>query len=281
MTDSSRLHILLTNDDGYQAPGIQALQQALNDAGHRVSMVAPSGQKSATSMSMTTRATMPLKQIDDRNWHLDGQPVDTVLVALRHLLADDIPDLVLSGINYGPNLGIGLHLSGTVGAAAIAVLNDLPAMAISAGMVFGEHLAEPLPFPTTHRILQPAARFTCSVIDSLHQTAQAEGRLLPRGVMLNINYPPLSEEDILGVAYPEISTGHMVELDYSRCSETGHVIPEYHRNAWEAEQEAGDIRAHMEGYITISAVRPNWNLPPEDVDAIRDRLNGIEGNLGG
>jgi 5'-nucleotidase len=276
MADSPGLHILLTNDDGYDAPGIVMLHRVLREAGHRVSMVAPRGQKSATSMSMTTRETLPVSQVNEDHWHLDGQPVDTILVALRHLLDEETPDLVLSGINYGPNLGIGLHLSGTVGAAAIAAINGVPAIAVSAGMQFHEYEHEPVPFPTTHAVLEPAARFTCDIIRDLHTSRDGDDRLLPHGMMLNVNYPALQPGEIKGVMYPEVSDGHMIELEYSRCKHTDHVVPNYRRNVWELENEEGDIRAHMEGFITISAVRPNWNPPVSEVDAIRSRLNGID-----
>ena len=120
MNKPDSLHILLTNDDGHEAPGIRALQLTLKSKGYRVSLVAPSSEQSATSMSTTTRRNLALEEFESGSWHLDAQPADTVLVALRHLLEDDPPDLVLSGINFGSNLGVGLHASGTIGAAIIA-----------------------------------------------------------------------------------------------------------------------------------------------------------------
>ena len=188
MKNQDPLHILLTNDDGHQAPGIQALHRVLIQAGHHVSMVAPSSEQSATSMGVTSRRNLALKQVEDRSWHLDGQPVDTVLVALRHLLEDNPPDLVLSGINFGPNVGTAIYMSGTIGAAIMASLNGVPAIAVSAGMRFDE---VGTPFQSTLDILEPAAEFVCSVIDSLQGSAGKNGRLLPKEVFLNINYPPL------------------------------------------------------------------------------------------
>ena len=91
MKTSSPLHILVTNDDGHHAPGIQALNRVLKQSGHRVSMVAPSSEQSATGMSVTSRRNLPLEQLAEGSWHLDGQPVDTVLVALRHLSLKDCP----------------------------------------------------------------------------------------------------------------------------------------------------------------------------------------------
>jgi 5'-nucleotidase len=277
MMANEPLHILLTNDDGHRAPGIQALHRFLKEAGHRVSMVAPSEEQSSTGMSVTSRRNLAIVQLEEGSWHLDGQPVDTVLVALRHLLEDEPPDLVLSGINFGPNLGIGLHMSGTIGAAIMAALNGIPAIAVSAGMHFHELEHAPKRFPSTWEVLDPAAEFTCSVIDSLQSSVGASDKLLPDGLLLNINYPALPRDQIMGVLYPEVSGGHMIELGYHRCEETGHVVPRYYPGVDPAQPqlEEGDVRAHLEGYITISPVKPRWNPPADQAEELRQRLNGM------
>lgn len=275
MASETPFHVLLTNDDGHSAPGIQALRDALKRHGYRVTMVAPSGDASATSMSTTMNRGLALVQTEDDSWHLDAAPADTVLVALRHLLASEPPDLVVSGVNFGPNLGLGLHASGTVGAALIGVLHGLPAIAVSAGMLFEEAAQTPRTFPSTVAALRPAAEFTCTVIESLRATG--DGALLPAGVMLNINYPALPPDRILGVLYPEVSTGHMVELGYRRCDRTGQVIPHFLPGVDPAkpQREHGDVRAHLEGYITISPVKPSWNPPPDENETLRRRLDGM------
>jgi len=278
MNNPEPLHILLTNDDGHQAPGIQALQRVLKQAGHRVSMVAPSAEQSSTGMSVTSRRNLALEQLEEGSWHLDGQPVDTVLVALSHLLEDDPPDLVLSGVNFGPNLGVGLHMSGTIGAAVMASIAGFPAIAVSAGMHFHEIDHSPRRFPSTWEVLEPAAEFTRSVIGSLQSSPDENDRLLPDGVLLNINYPALPREQIKGILYPEVSTGHMIELGYHRCDETGHVVPCYYPGVdpEQPHKEEGDVRAHLEGYITISPVKPRWNPPASQAEELRNRLNGLE-----
>jgi len=278
MNNPEPLHILLTNDDGHQAPGIQALQRVLKQAGHRVSMVAPSAEQSSTGMSVTSRRNLALKKLGEGSWHLDGQPVDTVLVALSHLLEDEPPDLVLSGVNFGPNLGVGLHMSGTIGAAVMASIAGFPAIAVSAGMHFHEIDHSPRRFPSTWEVLEPAAEFTCSVIDSLRSSPDEHHRLLPDGVLLNVNYPALPREQIKGILYPEVSTGHMIELGYHRCDETGHVVPRYYPGVdpEQPHREEGDVRAHLEGYITISPVKPRWNPPARQAEQLRQRLNGLE-----
>lgn len=275
MNSAQKLHVLLTNDDGHAAPGIQAMRSVLRLHGHRVSMVAPSEEQSATSMSTTTRRSLPLADLGGGDWHLDAQPADTVFVALRHLLEDDPPDLVVSGVNFGPNLGTGLHASGTVGAAVVALLHGYPAIAVSAGMLFEEARHANPTFPSTLSALEPAAEFTCTVIEALIGTREKQGGLLPQGVLLNINYPALPRDKIRGVLYPEISTGHMIELAYDRCQDTGHMIPKYLAgvNPLKPQREKGDVRAHLEGYITVSPVKPNWNPEPAESSALLKRLN--------
>lgn len=275
MADSEKLHILLTNDDGHRAPGIRALHRVLKRAGYRVSMVAPSSEQSATSMGVTSRRNLELQQLEDNSWHLDGQPVDTVLVALRHLLEDNPPDLVVSGINFGPNVGTALYMSGTIGAAIMASLNGIPAIAVSAGMRFDEVGTK---FPSTHDILEPAAEFICSLVDTLRASVGKSGRLLPSNVMLNVNYPALPRDEIKGVLQPEISAGHIIDLAYRRCDETGHVVPRFAAGVDPAKphKEDGDVRAHMEGYITVSAVKPRWNPPTRQAKKLRKRLGKLE-----
>ena len=268
------LHILLTNDDGHQAPGIQALHRALKQKGHRVSMVAPSYEQSATGMGLTSRRNLALEQLETDVWHLDGQPVDTVLVAIRHLLEDSPPDLVLSGINFGPNLGTALHMSGTIGAAIMATLIGYPSIAISAGMRFDEVGTT---FPSTLEVFEAAADFTCSVIDSLQSSTGKKGRLLPREVLLNINYPPLPKHRIKGVLHPKISAGNMIRMGYHRCTESGHVVPGFYPGVdpQQPQNEAGDVRAHMEGYITISTIKPRWNPPAKQARKLEKRLQEL------
>lgn len=274
MKDPKPLHILLTNDDGHQAPGIQALHRVLKRMGYRVSMVAPSTEQSATGMGVTSRRNLALEQLETDTWHLDGQPVDTILVALRHLLEDSPPDLVLSGINFGPNLGTALHMSGTIGAAIMATLNGFPSIAISAGMRFDEIDTR---FPSTHEVFEAAAEFTCSVIDSLRSSVGRKGRLLPRNVLLNINYPALPRDQIKGVLHPKISAGNIIRVGYHTCAETGHVVPGFYPGVdpEQPQNEAGDVRAHMEGYITISTIKPRWNPPAKQARKLEKRLEAL------
>src|SRR5260370_12850471 len=121
-------HILLTNDDGYQAEGLRALAAALEGFA-TVSIVAPSREQSGTAQSLTLRQPIVCNKIAGREWAIDGTPADCVIVALHKLLPEK-PDMVISGINHGANLGENVYYSGTVGAAREGALHHIPSVAI-------------------------------------------------------------------------------------------------------------------------------------------------------
>jgi 5'-nucleotidase len=122
-------HILLTNDDGIHAAGLNALAEGLRDFA-TLSIVAPSREQSGAAQSLTLRQPIVCNVVGERQWSVDGTPADAVIVALHRLLPEP-PDLVISGINFGANLGENVYYSGTVGAAREAALHHIPALAIS------------------------------------------------------------------------------------------------------------------------------------------------------
>jgi len=130
MTDTR--HVLISNDDGIDAPGLLALEELLRSlSGYRVTVVAPSDQQSASSHSLTL--TAPLRVIDRgmNRFAVTGTPTDTVLVAMEKILKEDPPDVVLSGINHGPNMGEDVLYSGTVAAAMEGTMFGVPSYALS------------------------------------------------------------------------------------------------------------------------------------------------------
>ena len=162
-------HILLTNDDGYQAEGLRALAEELADFA-TVSIVAPSREQSGAAQSLTLRQPIVCNQIAEREWAIDGTPADCVIVALHKLLPEK-PDLVISGINHGANLGENAYYSGTVGAAREGALHHIPSVAVSLCSK-----KENVKFENSARVARAAAELILK-----------EG--LPDQVLLNINVP--------------------------------------------------------------------------------------------
>src|SRR6202049_4072955 len=162
-------HILLTNDDGYQAEGLRALAEAFEGLA-TVSIVAPSKEQSGTAQSLTLRQPIVCNRIAEREWAIEGTPADCVIVALHKLLPEK-PDMVISGINHGANLGENVYYSGTVGAAREGALHHIPSVAMS------------LCSKGAKVKFESAARVARSAADLILK----EG--LPDQVLLNVNVP--------------------------------------------------------------------------------------------
>ncbi len=125
------MRILLTNDDGYQAQGIQILYRCLKDLGHDVKIAAPAFQQSAKSHAMSFYAAIQVNQINEDIYAVHGTPADSIAIGLSCILKDWKVDYVVSGINHGFNVGIDVNYSGTVGAATEAALLGYKAIAVS------------------------------------------------------------------------------------------------------------------------------------------------------
>jgi 5'-nucleotidase len=121
--------ILLTNDDGYFSPGIRALKEQLSGE-YDVYIVAPDNERSAVSMALTINRPLRIQQIAEKEYAVDGTPVDCVNVAIQRILPQR-PDIVISGLNIGENLSDDIFFSGTVGAAYAGYLYDIPCLAVS------------------------------------------------------------------------------------------------------------------------------------------------------
>nr|MBF0223642.1 5'/3'-nucleotidase SurE [Desulfobulbaceae bacterium] len=172
--------ILVTNDDGVYAPGIQALFEAMKGVGTPV-MVAPERDNSAVSHSLTMTRPLKVKKIAAEIFTLDGTPADCVILALEKLL-DRKPDLVVSGINHGGNLCEDISYSGTVSAAIEGTMLGVPSMAVS---MPGE---APFCFETGAAVAQKIA----------HKILKNG---LPKDTLLNINVPNVASVDGLNVVF--------------------------------------------------------------------------------
>lgn len=161
--------ILITNDDGIEAPGIAALAEVLSGLG-RVLVVAPDGERSGVARMISLGRPLRMRARQPGWWSVDGTPTDCVYLAIQSLMAPGRPKLVVSGINRGPNLADDVTYSGTVAGAMEGTLMGVPSIAVS---LVGE---EPLDY-------RPAARFALAVA----QHVLAEG--LPERALLNVNVP--------------------------------------------------------------------------------------------
>jgi 5'-nucleotidase len=162
--------ILITNDDGYHSEGIEALEAAMRQVGE-VYTVAPASEQSGASHSLTLSRPLRIRQIDERHWTVDGTPTDCVTLALNQILPPDLrPDICVSGINHGANLGDDATYSGTVAGALEATILGVAGVAFS------------LVATRTHDFTESAI-----VAKQVVEKALAEG--LPEFTLLNVNVP--------------------------------------------------------------------------------------------
>ncbi|MGB1877460.1 MAG: 5'/3'-nucleotidase SurE, partial [Rhodospirillaceae bacterium] len=178
--DLSGCRILISNDDGINAPGLQVLEKIARTLSDDIWVVAPAHEQSGAGHSLTLHHPLRPTQLGEKRFMVDGTPTDCVLVAGQHLMPDRAPDLVLSGINMGANLGEDVHYSGTVAAALEATLQDIPAIAFS-------QLMSGSPRWDT------AEHFTADLIRSVCRSGWG------RNTLININFPDLPVDEIKGV----------------------------------------------------------------------------------
>ncbi len=169
------MRILVSNDDGIEAPGLRALAEGLLELGE-VAVCAPDREQSATSRSISLHRPLRIEQLPPwgpdgqiQRWSVDGTPTDAVYIGLNQVLKGRAPDLVASGINRGPNLANDVHYSGTVAAAMEGCVGGVPSFAIS---------------QIKSRDYSHAARFAAALARQIGLHG------LPPGTLLNVNVPP-------------------------------------------------------------------------------------------
>lgn len=274
------LDVLLTNDDGYQAPGIRAVRAALIEAGHRVTTVAPANEQSGKGGAITTGGTLRLqRQVAGGNpvWSVAGTPVDSVRIALDVVLSER-PDVVVSGANFGENIARGIVSgSGTV-AAANAATNDrrgsIPAIDISVGMDLSEVSSTPR-FPSTLAAFPGAADFVTGLLDDLQDDCP-DGRLLPEYQQLHVNYPALSPEEIAGTELTTNATVNSLDLTYTDTQDAVAAGGGDVRIGFSVTDPSlldGDGLAMHEGKIAIVVYDGDIGAPVQDMARVRNRLD--------
>jgi 5'-nucleotidase len=250
MTTSSRLlsKVLLTNDDGFEAPGLRVLTEVAEELAEEVWIVAPNYDQSGTSHSISLHNPLRVSQKDERRYSVSGTPGDCVAMAVRHLMVSEKPDLILSGINRGANLGIETVFSGTVGAAMTGMLLGIPSMALS--QTFSDRNAVRW---DTARALAP------KVI-----TQFAKGNW-SHGSILNINFPDVPVGEVGPIELTTQGTGLMEDVDVISAIDPRSL--EYHwlrlRRSAREDLPGSETFAIRKGRVSVTPLqfeRTNQNI---------------------
>ena len=229
------MRILVSNDDGYFAPGISVLAEALRSCAD-VTVVAPERDRSGSSNSLTLDRPLSVRQSSNGYLYVNGTPTDCVHLAVTGLL-DALPDVVVSGINYGANMGDDTIYSGTVAAATEGFLLGIPSIAISLVAEGGGH------FDT-------AAQVACDLV------RRFERRPLGQPVLLNVNVPDVAHEQLRGRAVTRLGKRHKAEPVVKSTTPRGDVV--YWVGAAGGAQDAGpgtDFHAAASGFVSITPLQ--------------------------
>lgn len=245
------MKLLISNDDGIFALGIRSLANRLAQAGHHVTVVCPDRERSATGHGLTLHQPILADRVESvfhpsvKAWACSGTPSDCVKLALWALL-DSPPDLVLSGINHGSNLGTDVLYSGTVSAAMEGVIEGIPSVAFSLASF-------------TSSDFEPAAAFAESLV------AQLAKQPLPELLLLNVNVPAVAAEAIAGVKVTRQGVRRYIDVFEKRLDPrgktyywlAGELLEEIDETLEQADQVPTDVQAIRDHYITVTPLQYN------------------------
>jgi len=231
--------VLLTNDDGFDAPGLAALTDVARQIAHEVWIVAPQFDQSGMGQSFTMNSPVRCVPRGEKQWTVSGTPADCVILALSHLMADAPPTLVLSGVNAGGNTGDDCNISGTLGAAFTALMLNTPAIGISLDCESRKNLR----WETSRAVLP-------GIITQLVQDGWSEDHCL------SINLPDLPPERVGSLTWTRpaqrtISAFNIERREDLREKEYFWLHPE---NNDDFAANDSDIVALSKGRISVSAL---------------------------
>ena len=240
------MRILITNDDGIHAPGLHCLAETLA-ACHEVYVVAPDTEKSASSASITLRYPLKVKEFtpDPKSavkkfFHVNGMPADCVKIALGVILAENKPDILISGINHGENMGVDIRYSGTVAAAFEGLFFGLPSIAVSTATF------------SSNPKYQTAAKFIFDNIEKLNaKCVEFDNRCV-----LNVNVPSIDFSAVRGTRITRVNNFRYRD-DYKAISDPSSFVHYWlsgHKEKIENDENT-DLIAVQNGYVSVTPLK--------------------------
>jgi 5'-nucleotidase len=252
------MRILLTNDDGVNAAGLKVLEKIAREFSDDVWIVAPTEEQSGAGHSLTLTKPVRLRKLGERRFCVTGTPTDSVMMAIAHVMKDDPPDLVLSGVNRGANLGEDVTYSGTVSAAMEGALAGIPSIALSQSYA-REGMGDTVPFAAAE-----------AWADEVLRPLLAEP-MAPR-TLVNVNFPALPPSEVKGIRVTQQGL-----RDYGRLRIVKRTDPRGYDYFWfglgpmiETPGHSTDLEAVADGYVAVTPLHLDLTHTPS-----LERLSGL------
>ncbi len=243
ITDLKKARILLVNDDGVDGEGIKLLEEIVKELCDDVWIVAPSQNKSGVGQSITLSEPLMIQQLGEKKFSVKGTPTDCTLVGCHYLLKDKLPDLVISGINKGSNIGSDINYSGTLAAATEATVLQCRTLAFSQGN-------NPMQFGINWDI---AKQYTSSLIK------EAVSQRISSNLLLNINYPDCGADELKGIVVAR-QGGHMWHGELEEIKDPlgrSYIWIVSRQPKIASFEKKDDIAYYDNGYITVTPISIN------------------------
>ena len=239
--DLSRCRILLSNDDSIMALGMAALERVARQLSEDVWVVAPATEHSGAGHSLTIHQPLRPVKLADRRFTVSGTPTDSVMVAVNHIMKDHPPDLVLSGVNFGANLGEDVHYSGTVAAAMEGTLLGIPAIALSQAWNDIDNIR-----------WETAEHFAPKLVREICEAGWGEN------VLINVNFPDRAPDDVNGVM-PTQQGKHKLgdDLVFREDPRGRPYLWIGTRRVSDPSARGTDLKAVDDGYISVTPLNVN------------------------
>ncbi|MEO1264668.1 MAG: 5'/3'-nucleotidase SurE [Pseudomonadota bacterium] len=238
------MRILLTNDDGIDAPGLKSLRAIAEQVTDDIWTVAPQVNHSGAGHSLTLREPLRMNERDDRTFAVRGTPTDCVIMAVRHVMKDNPPDLILSGVNQGQNIAEDVTYSGTIAACFEGTLVGIKSIALS--QAFGGDYGRQMMWPT-------AERYGPDIVRTL------AGQDWPAGRLMNVNFPPVKPDEVKGLQVTTQGRRDQKLMEIDERQDTW-GSPYYwlgFQRRKSAPPEGTDLWAIYNGYISVTPLSMN------------------------
>ncbi|MGL5445715.1 MAG: 5'/3'-nucleotidase SurE [Rhabdaerophilum sp.] len=236
------MRILITNDDGIHAPGLAVLERIARELSDDIVVVAPETDQSGVSHSLSLNDPLRLREIAPNHYAVKGTPTDCVIMGLRHILKDQKPDLLLSGVNRGQNIAEDVTYSGTIAAAMEGTLLGVPSIAMSQAFTMGDH---------------KTVDWACAEAHGATVIRKVLAAGITPGILINVNFPAVRPENIAGITVSVQGQRNQTFLDLEKRHD-GRGNPYFwiaYKPGKSTPAEGTDLHALADGKISVTPLR--------------------------